>query len=279
MGWRRKHDFYGGNQLEDGCGHLSCKNYNIWNITTQYLWHLCLVISFLSCTTLSWKTSFILVPIFLSKGLICKTRRSGPRLFSTMRALDNWRYGGRRRFGGNSSQISSCFCKWVALANVLVFGEGAENRHLLQNFCWLEALNRCQQPPVANGASKTFRVYETVYKTFLVVLRVIFISRRISSTLTKSKDEVQKNKRRWIFWKQERKRAEWARKSFRSRSLLFPKSNLGSSELNTFPGNVVIFCSNHYLSYADNGQQKIMWGIWMKHCTRVGSKMGTQTKK
>ena len=39
------------------------------------------------------------------------------------------------------------------------------------------------------------------------------------------------------------------------------------------------FCSNHHLSYADNGQQKIMWGIWMKYCTRVGSKMGTQTKK
>ena len=51
-------------------------------------------------------------------------------------------------------------------------------------------------------------------------------------------------------------------------------------ELNTFPENVVIFfCSNHHLSYADNGQQKIMWGIWMKDCTRVGSKMGTQTKK
>ena len=28
--------------------------------------------------------------------------------------------------------------------------------------------------------------------------------------------------------------------------------------------------------YADNGQQKNMWGIWMKYCTRVGSKMGTQ---
>ena len=25
--------------------------------------------------------------------------------------------------------------------------------------------------------------------------------------------------------------------------------------------------------------QKIMWGIWMKYCTRVGSNMGTQTKK
>ena len=22
-----------------------------------------------------------------------------------------------------------------------------------------------------------------------------------------------------------------------------------------------------------------MWGIWMKYCTRVGSKLGTQTKK
>ena len=39
------------------------------------------------------------------------------------------------------------------------------------------------------------------------------------------------------------------------------------------------FCSNHHLPYADNGQSKIMWGIWMKYCTRVGSKMGTQTKK
>ena len=39
------------------------------------------------------------------------------------------------------------------------------------------------------------------------------------------------------------------------------------------------FCSNHHLSYADNGQQNIMWGIWMKYCTRVGTKMGTQTKK
>ena len=39
------------------------------------------------------------------------------------------------------------------------------------------------------------------------------------------------------------------------------------------------FCSNHHLSYADNGQQKIMWGIWMKYCTRVESKIGTQTKK
>ena len=36
---------------------------------------------------------------------------------------------------------------------------------------------------------------------------------------------------------------------------------------------------NHHLSYADNRQQKIMWGIWMNYCTRVGSKMGTQTKK
>ena len=46
-----------------------------------------------------------------------------------------------------------------------------------------------------------------------------------------------------------------------------------------FPENVVIFfCSNYHLSYADNGQQKIMWGIWMKYCTRVGSKIGTQTK-
>ena len=54
----------------------------------------------------------------------------------------------------------------------------------------------------------------------------------------------------------------------------------GSSERNTFPENVVIFfCSNHHLSYADNRQQKLMWGIWMKYCTRVGSKIGTQTKK
>ena len=34
-----------------------------------------------------------------------------------------------------------------------------------------------------------------------------------------------------------------------------------------------------YHNYSDNGQQKLMWGIWMKYCTRVGSKMGTQTKK
>ena len=27
------------------------------------------------------------------------------------------------------------------------------------------------------------------------------------------------------------------------------------------------------------GQKKIMWSIWMKFCTRVGSKIGTQTKK
>ena len=53
-----------------------------------------------------------------------------------------------------------------------------------------------------------------------------------------------------------------------------------SSELNTFRENVVIFfCSNHHLSYADNGQQNIMCDIWIKYCTGVGSKMGTQTKK
>ena len=27
------------------------------------------------------------------------------------------------------------------------------------------------------------------------------------------------------------------------------------------------------------GNKKIMWSIWMKYCTRVGSIMGTQTKK
>ena len=27
------------------------------------------------------------------------------------------------------------------------------------------------------------------------------------------------------------------------------------------------------------GNKKNMWGIWMKYCTRVGSKIGTQTKK
>ena len=46
-----------------------------------------------------------------------------------------------------------------------------------------------------------------------------------------------------------------------------------------FPKMWWFFCSNHHLSYADNGQKKMMWGIWMKYCTRVGSKIGTQTKK
>ena len=54
----------------------------------------------------------------------------------------------------------------------------------------------------------------------------------------------------------------------------------GSSELNTFPEKVVIFfCSNHHLSYADNGQQKIMWGIWMKYCTREGVENGHSNEK
>ena len=54
----------------------------------------------------------------------------------------------------------------------------------------------------------------------------------------------------------------------------------GSSELNTFPENaVILFCSNHHLSYADNGQQKIMWGIWMKYCTRVGVENGHSNEK
>ena len=46
-----------------------------------------------------------------------------------------------------------------------------------------------------------------------------------------------------------------------------------------FPKMWWFFCSNHHLSYADKGQQKVMWGIWMKYCTRVGSKIGTQAKK
>ena len=54
----------------------------------------------------------------------------------------------------------------------------------------------------------------------------------------------------------------------------------GSSDLNIFPRK----CGDFFFAYIINFYQmlitwkKIMWGIWMKFCTWVGSKMGTQTK-
>ena len=53
----------------------------------------------------------------------------------------------------------------------------------------------------------------------------------------------------------------------------------GSSELNTFPENVVIFLLKSSYTICWKWATKIFVGIRMKYCIRVRSKMGTQMKK
>ena len=72
--------------------------------------------------------------------------------------------------------------------------------------------------------------------------------------------------------------------SLRKSNCLLPLS--GSSKLKVARNETLFpkmwwffFWSNYHWSYADKGQQKLCVVFWMKYCTRVGLKIGTQTKK
>ena len=66
---------------------------------------------------------------------------------------------------------------------------------------------------------------------------------------------------------------------FKLRSWKCLRLKFFSSELNTFPENVAIyFCLNHHLSYADNGQQKIMWVFGWNLALQWGRKWALKRK-